>query len=334
MRLKRKNKHLKNFVLAAIVFAIANGNLFSQELSGISASFVDLGFGARAAGMGNAFVASANDANAVFWNPAGITSAEGTEFEFNYLNQLQLVPYSALAGVIPLSKNKDGIGVGLIYSGDDALKEFTFIAAYGRRIGKFSLGVNLKYRYATFGNNSFDESDYFVFDPGEISAGEATQVFGSGNGFGMDLGVIYKFSDAVNLGISVKDVFAPFNWSSDTKSETEKPKGDYNESMPLKAYFGISVHPYESLFVNADYKPALLNDESNTFYFGAEYTFMNILSFRAGTQQAVNSVDDEKYNFGVGVRYAFGGIIASANYAYVIEELGNTSRFSLGIGIK
>ncbi len=332
--MKRKKKIFFGKITAILLagFSIF-GETHAQELSGIPASFVDLGFGARAAGMGNAFVAAANDANAVFWNPAGIIAAKNASFEFNYLNQMQLVPYSSLGGVIPLSRNKDGIGVGLIYSGDDALKEFTFIVAYARRFGKFNVGANLKYRYASFGNNGFDENDYSVFDADEITAGELTQVFGNGNGFGMDVGVIYEFSETVNIGVSLKDVFAPFNWSSDTKSETQKPKGDYNEPMPLQAYFGVSVHPFEPLYVNADYKPAFQNDASNTFYFGAEYIFMNILSFRAGTQQAINSVDDEKYNFGVGVRYSFGGITASANYAYVIEELGNTSRFSLGISL-
>ncbi len=329
---KKKTAKMKSAIFIVALFASLN--ISAQELSGIPASFVDLGFGARAAGMGNAFVAAANDANAVFWNPAGVVSVEAVSFEFNYLNQLQLVPFSSLSGVIPLEKGKDGIGVGLIYSGDDALKEFTFIAAYGRKIGKFNFGVNIKYRYATFGNNGFDESDYSVFDPGEISAGEATQVFGSGNGFGLDLGIIYALSESVNLGLSVKDAFAPFNWSSDTKSETQKPKGEYNEPMPTQVFVGVSLHPFEALLVNADYKPALLNDEQNSFFFGAEYAFMNMISFRAGTQQVINSTDDEKYHFGVGVNYAFGGIAVSANYAYVVEELGNTSRFSLGIGIK
>jgi len=37
------------------------------------ARFNDLGVGARAMGMGRAFVAVANDATAMFWNAAGMT---------------------------------------------------------------------------------------------------------------------------------------------------------------------------------------------------------------------------------------------------------------------
>lgn len=332
MKLKIKIRFGK--ALAVLGIFAASVTLNAQDLSGIPASFVDLGFGTRAAGMGNAFIASANDANAVFWNPAGIMSSGNLQFEFNYLNQLQLVPYSSLGGVIPLRENTDGVGAGLIYSGDDAMKEFTFILGYARNIGKFSVGANLKYRYASFGNNGFNAGDYQVFDQNEIAQGEATQVFGSGNGFGLDLGAIYRMSDAVNIGVVIKDALAPFKWSSDTKSETQKPKGDYNEAMPIQALIGVSVHPFKTLYVNADFKPAFLNDVSNVFYFGAEYTFMEIFSVRAGTVQMLNSIDDEKYNFGMGVKYSFGGITAMANYAYVIEELGNTSRFSLGIGIK
>jgi long-subunit fatty acid transport protein len=314
------------------IFSVTRIN--GQELSGISASFVDLGFGARPAAMGNAYVAASDDANSVFWNPAGITSASAIAFEFNYLNQLQLVPYSAFAGVIPLSEGKDGLGVGLIYSGDDAMKEFTFLASYARKFGKLNIGATAKYRYASFGNNTFNADDYTVFDPGEIQTGEATQVFGNGNGFGFDVGAIYELNEEINVGLVLKDLFAPFRWSSDTKSETQKPQGDYDESMPINIVAGVAFRPVRSFRMNIDYRPPVLLDTYNVFRLGAEYTFMNVFSLRAGTQQTINSLDDEKYNFGVGVRYSFGGITAEANYAYVIEELGNTSRFALGIKLK
>ncbi len=326
--MKTKNK------ISVVLILILSGNFFAQDLSGISASFVDLGFGTKAAGMGNAFVASANDANAVFWNSAGVASMENSAVEFNYFNQMQLVPYSSVGAVFPINKKYGNVGAGFIYSGDKALKEFTVVIGYGRTFGDFNFGINLKYRYATFGNNSFDPNDYSVFDQNEITQGEATQVFGNGQGFGADFGIIYKISKKFNLGLAIKDFIAPFKWVSDTKSETQKPKGSYNEPMPLKAYLGISARPFESVEINADFKPAILKDESNVFCFGAQYLFMNIVAFRAGTQQAVNSIDDEKYNFGIGIQYDIAGITASANYAYVIEQLGNTSRFSLGIKLK
>jgi len=49
-----------------------SSSAMTQELANYSATFVDIGFGARPLGMGRAYTALAADANAVVWNPAGM----------------------------------------------------------------------------------------------------------------------------------------------------------------------------------------------------------------------------------------------------------------------
>ena len=44
-----------------------------------TAAFLDIGVGARAAGMGGAYTALADDANTVYWNPAGLARLEKRE---------------------------------------------------------------------------------------------------------------------------------------------------------------------------------------------------------------------------------------------------------------
>ena len=50
--------------------------LYSQfgvsKVGTTAAQFLKIGVGARAIGMGGAFVAVADDATAIYWNPAGI----------------------------------------------------------------------------------------------------------------------------------------------------------------------------------------------------------------------------------------------------------------------
>ncbi|MBU0474905.1 MAG: PorV/PorQ family protein [Bacteroidetes bacterium] len=320
-------KKTKYFIAISLLIITQS---FGQELSGKAGSFVDIGFGTRAVGMGKAYVALANDASSIFWNPAGLSNAKNIGIEFNYSKQLQIIPYGTASASIPLGNN-NGIGLGIIYSGDDALKENTFMLAYGHQFGDLSAGLSFKYRYASFGNNGFNEDDYIIFDPDEIEEGRLNQVFGNGNGFGLDLGLQYHLHDYITLGLVVKDVFAPVNWSSDNKSTENKPKGSYNESIPMELVFGVSLNPTTGVIINTDYKPSILPGTSQKFNFGAEYLLFDIVAFRAGTQQFLNSEPDEKYTVGLGIQYKITTVLTKVNFTYLIEDLSNTYRFSVGI---
>jgi len=47
-------------------------------------NFLKFGIGARAMGMGNSFVAVADDATAVYWNPAGLTQVAENQVFVSY----------------------------------------------------------------------------------------------------------------------------------------------------------------------------------------------------------------------------------------------------------
>ena len=50
--------------------------------------FLKIGQGARAVAMGDAYTAVADDINAIFWNPAGLTGVRGTAWTANYTKWL------------------------------------------------------------------------------------------------------------------------------------------------------------------------------------------------------------------------------------------------------
>jgi len=49
----------------------------------VNGSDLGMGVGARAIGMGGAYTAVANDPSATFWNPAGLTLLESSQFSFS-----------------------------------------------------------------------------------------------------------------------------------------------------------------------------------------------------------------------------------------------------------
>jgi hypothetical protein len=88
----------------------------------LAGEFMALGAGARALGMGGAFGAVADDASAVYWNPAGIAGIEKRQALAMHAEQFgNLVNYNFGSYVQPTRlvdpARKPAFGVGLIHLG-------------------------------------------------------------------------------------------------------------------------------------------------------------------------------------------------------------------------
>src|ERR1700722_16563284 len=76
-----------------------------------SANFLKLGMGARAIGMANSFTAVADDSTAIYWNPAGLDQAWGTQLSLTHSEYLQGVKIDFLS--LSQSWGDDGaLGIG------------------------------------------------------------------------------------------------------------------------------------------------------------------------------------------------------------------------------
>ena len=319
-----------HILLLLMVSAVSQST--AQSISNIRASFVDIGFGARPVAMGNAFVGLADDINSVFWNPAGLATLAGYNVSFTHTRQLQLIDYQYFAGNIPIIANRMGAGLAIISSGDDLMRELTIQAGYGVRIKRLSIGIAAKLRNSSFGNNTFNEDDYTVFDPSEINQGRLDRVRGSANGFGLDVGLLYKVSTPVSIGISVKDALAILSWDSQNDNPENPTMGAYNENLPYEIALGLSYKPNQNLTLVADWVPGVYSDVDHFLRIGTEAKFFSFLLIRAGTQQAINVYDDEKYMFGSGFMYSIrSDLTLFFDYTYMIEEIAQTHRFSIAL---
>ncbi len=130
-----------------------------------TAAFLDIGVGARAAGMGGAYTALADDANAVYWNPAGLARMEkreasashaqlGASTRHDFLTYAHPAPQGTFAGAITyLSQGsiegRDGLGrpTGSFNASDAAVT-----GAYGRKTELADLGLSVKYLRSHIGS--------------------------------------------------------------------------------------------------------------------------------------------------------------------------------------
>ncbi|NIT61128.1 MAG: hypothetical protein GWN00_34470, partial [Aliifodinibius sp.] len=81
---------MKKLIITSIVFfviAMTTSPMFAQQdakLAQVGMAFLDIPVGTRAAAMGGAYVSVCDDANSMFWNPAGMALVTDREIIFNY----------------------------------------------------------------------------------------------------------------------------------------------------------------------------------------------------------------------------------------------------------
>lgn len=164
---------MKKLLGIIVLLALATPMLHAEGNNYGAASYLDQGIGSRAAGMGNAFVALADDATAGYWNPAGLSQMNlynyfvGSQYAFlpnnlssSYLSYAFQVPN---VGVFSLSWINHGVGAfdGRNELGEEG-DEFTsaqnaFIISYGGKVYNWvkglRLGLNLKILQESLADN-------------------------------------------------------------------------------------------------------------------------------------------------------------------------------------
>src|SRR5258706_11148153 len=91
-------------LMAACGPAAAQFSLGSQRAGTSSGTFLRIGIGARAAGLGESFVAVANDPSAIYWNPAGLASLLRKEIAVSHIDWPGDVNYEHVTAVLPVRK--------------------------------------------------------------------------------------------------------------------------------------------------------------------------------------------------------------------------------------
>jgi long-subunit fatty acid transport protein len=304
--------------LLVLLVLVGHGTAARAQTSEIPAAFLDVGYGARPMGMGGAFVALADDANAVLWNPAGLVLLRRAQLTGMYANQAGLVPCGFVGYVRP-HWQRIGLGAGVIYSGDAALQEMTLLLSAARRVTPdLAVGLSVKTRWAGYGHNPEG-----AWDPG----GGNRQVQGHALGFGCDLGVLYAVGQRTMVGLMWRDILAPVSWDAHNEVRTARGGG---ESVPMALALGAAQRLGDDVAVSLNLDQSLTADTADRIRMGYENRLWDMLFLRLGYGQQINATPDRLYAVGLGVA---GDVRESwhlqFDMAYLFHELANTPRVSL-----
>ncbi len=310
---------IKKFILSIILlwhvhFFGGAFNLYGEEGdAGTLGVFSVGGVGARAMGLGNAYVAMPLDATAIYWNPAGLEYLPYKSISIFYTNLLAGTQYNFVGYVHP-TVNVGTFGIGAIRIGTDYEK-------YDEQaVGE--------------GNGSYQESQ-FLFSyakkfPFNLSAGISMKLHyfsmngSSDTGIGADLGLLYRlnFDNAI-----LRDMAIGMNF--------------HNILQPrLNPVEDTDVHPYSLKFGVA--KPLRFDERTNRlilfldfeqggghssfkYHMGTEYVFQERAMLRLG-------MNNNQFAFGAGFIFN----ILQLDYSYgkfADHELNASHRISLTFNI-
>lgn len=282
----------------------------AEEISNIQSAFLNIGFGARAMGMGGAYTAEARKAYATSWNPAGIVWQKNKfSMAFSSVKLWNIINYNQLAYSYN-SQNGFSFGQMLISSGDDLMSETTIttsLAIKGNKIpginlfalaSNLSIGINGKYFSSSFGNN---KNGSYIDSKGEH------QVSGNASGYGFDLGIRMKLFKNDKFGIIYRNLINNIGW--DSKNEVNTAKGEYNEGLPQELIIGYAKY-FSGTTVALDWNLSLYENVEDILSAGLEIPFLpkiigNYIFLRGGYSREIYSDNREVFSMGAGINVPF-----------------------------
>lgn len=186
------------------------------------AAYDDVGVGARATGLGNAFTAIADDVYAVYYNPAGLGTLDRPMLATSYsrmymgLSDDSSLQNSFLAYSRPIKNGRHGAwgAAWNHFTLDSLYTETSLYASYGRRLfaeqfphGLYA-GASLKMLNRSLGNT--DVAGNAVSNTGQrLNTPDPVLQNGSKTNMDVDLGFLYRVRPRLSLGLAFQHLLEP-----------------------------------------------------------------------------------------------------------------------------
>lgn len=297
--------------------------------TGIQLLKVDMS--ARAAAMGGAYTMVGEGADALFYNPAGMTRSQSRYTVFaNHTSWIADISYNAAALAVDLG-NIGTVGATFITAdygeilgtkvsavapyyedtGSLDVGTYTFGIGYARDFtNKFTIGGHVKYVSQHLGSSHLDT--------GEDVENEVT-------GIAYDVGTIFHPGyKSLRIGMSIRNFSEQYRYQ-------EEPF-----ELPLTFTIGAAMDMLD--LRGDDHENAFIlsvdavhpRDYTERIHVGGEFLFMDILALRAGYKY---NYDEEDLTLGAGIQSNLSDFNIKIDYAYsVMQVFDAVNRFSISLG--
>lgn len=323
----------------------------TADVAAQAGAYARMGFGARGIAMSNAVTADVTGAGSAYYNPALAPFAErqtinGTVALMSLDRQLQYLEFAT-----PL-RPRAGVTAGLVHAGisgidgrdasgyhtrDYSTNEFAFFVGFGTRItDRLATGLTFQ-----------------IFRADLLDELSAT------NSIGIDLGAVFRATDALTIGVALDDLLARYTW--DTSGLFGGAGKSTRDNFPTRFRLGAGytfaggqarvLGEFESSFTsreNRQYVRQIVQGvpveraetERLTMYdhflrVGGEYLLTDIFALRAGVDQIGDEFDGVRPSAGFMVQQGLGELLLTVDYAFVLEPyaVGSLHFLTLRVGL-
>jgi hypothetical protein len=322
-------------IVLLLMPAITHGQ---AKLAQTGLQFLDIGVSPRAEAMGGAFVLAGDNADALFYNPAGIAKSNALyDFTLNRVQWFADIKYNGVGAIYrPFSGDYGVFGVSFLnaaygdfygtrvaagtaegyqYIGIFTPTAYALGLSYGKQLSdNFSIGGQAKYVRQDLGSN--------ILEAGGSSKENVV------SGFAFDFGMMYSTAiKGFDFGMSIK------NFATDFKFE------QYSFEAPLTFRIGVSLKVFQLMGISEGGEDILVvadavhpRDSGEHLDLGAEYTFFKTVTLRGGYK--VNYAE-QRFTAGIGLNQdVASNLNVRFGYAYGSFGIWNAvHRFSLGFSL-
>lgn len=328
----RPNRIAIAFLLAGLLAPVASQAqlipLLGGQRAGISSlQFLKIGGSSRAAAMAESFVAVADDASSLQYNPAGMVQFEGHEAIFTHTSWLVDLQHEFVGAVYRINE-EDAIGLSFtsLHTDDMEVRTETQPFGTGRYFSYGDVALGLSYARRLTAQFSFGATVRYVEETIDVLKTRA---------FMVDLGTYYW----TGLG-STRFSVAVSNFGNNVSPEgtVDIPRdGDVSSfqefSPPTTFRIGFAFEPIED-DVNRLTTSIQLNhpnDNSENLALGVEYAWNRTFFVRAGYKL---NVDEEGLTAGAGINAPLSVARLGVDYAFAdFDRLGAVHRITVRLGL-
>jgi len=330
-------------VLWSMMTGVAFAAFTKVGMSGLP--FLKIGVG-RTTGMGEAFVAVADDASAAYWNPAGLALVSGRQAILNHIDWIADVNHEYLSLVVPTRIGSLGVSATALTLGTFEETTIDEYQGTGRTFTGTDMAVGITYARMF--------TDKLAF--GLTAKGVSERIWDVGTtGIAFDFGVHYNTGwRNLRVAMAMANFGPDLSYSGSQLNFTHDPNWEWpwtrepipatylTETFPLPMIFRFGL-AYDVLRTEAGYMTAAVdlnhfNDVNEKINLGLEYKYRQFFlrggyTLNTDPAYAAKVGWETGLSFGLGVRVRPTSAIGiGLDYGYRnLGRLGLSHRLSLAV---